>query len=152
LAPQANIADITRYLDARDAVSVDGPRPGGSGGRYRVRVARGYLRKEELERLVKECQSSSNLMSRARPSDEGTRAARPDLSRAIGQELCSSLTGHAGNLMPPLRASSISRFPSNAFSPSVAVFKLMPAASYMRCMASACLAWRASLSLRIRRN
>jgi len=68
-APQANIADITRFLDARDAVIVDGPRPGGSGGLYRVRVARGYVSKEELERLVREFQSASNLISMAVPSE-----------------------------------------------------------------------------------
>jgi anti-sigma factor RsiW len=68
-APQANMADITRFLDARDAVIVDGPRPGGPGGLYRVRVARTYVGKEELERLVKEFQSASNLVSMAMPTE-----------------------------------------------------------------------------------
>jgi hypothetical protein len=68
-APQANMADVTRFLDAHDAVIVDGPRPGGPGGMYRVRVARHYVGKEELERLVKEFQSASNLISVAVPSE-----------------------------------------------------------------------------------
>ena len=68
-APQANIADVTRFLDARDAVIVDGPRPGGPGGLYRVRVARSYVAKEELERLVKELQAASNIIAVAVPAD-----------------------------------------------------------------------------------
>jgi hypothetical protein len=68
-APQANMADVTRFLDARDAVIVDGPHPGGPGGMYRVRVARNYVGKDELERLVKEFQSASNLVSMAVPTE-----------------------------------------------------------------------------------
>jgi len=68
-APQANMADITRFLDARGAAIVDGPRPGGPGGMYRVRVARTYVGKEELERLVREFQSASNLVSIAVPTE-----------------------------------------------------------------------------------
>ena len=68
-APQANMGDITRFLDARGAVIVDGPRPGGPGGLYRVRVARSYVGKEELERLVREFQSASNLVSMAVPAE-----------------------------------------------------------------------------------
>jgi hypothetical protein len=68
-APQANMGDVTRFLDARDAVIVDGPRPGGPGGMYRVRIARNYVGKEELERLVKEFQSASNLVSMAVPAE-----------------------------------------------------------------------------------
>jgi hypothetical protein len=69
-APQASIADITRFLDSRGAVIVDGPRPGGSGGMYRVRVARSYLAKDELDRVVKEFQSASNnLVSFAAPTE-----------------------------------------------------------------------------------
>jgi anti-sigma factor RsiW len=67
-APQATMADVTRFLDARDAVIVDGPRPGGPGGLYRVRVARGYVGREELERLVREL-SASNLVSLAVPAE-----------------------------------------------------------------------------------
>ncbi len=68
-APQASMADVTRFLDARDAVIVDGPRPGGPGGMYRVRVARAYVGKEELDRLVKEFQAASNLVSMAVPTE-----------------------------------------------------------------------------------
>ena len=68
-APQASIADISRFLDSRDAVIVDGPRPGGPGGMYRVRVARTYVSKDELDRLVKEFQSSSNLVTMAVPTE-----------------------------------------------------------------------------------
>jgi hypothetical protein len=68
-APQANMADVTRFLDAHDAVIVDGPRPGGPGGMYRVRIARHYAGKDELDRLVKEFQSASNLISTAVPTE-----------------------------------------------------------------------------------
>jgi putative zinc finger protein len=67
-APQASIADISRFLDSRDAVIVDGPRPGGPGGMYRVRVARTYVSKDELDRVVKEFQSS-NLVTMAVPTE-----------------------------------------------------------------------------------
>lgn len=68
-APQANMADVTRFLDAHDAVIVDGPRPGGPGGMYRVRIARHYVGKDELDRLVREFQSASNLISLAMPTE-----------------------------------------------------------------------------------
>ena len=68
-APQANMADVTRFLDAHDAVIVDGPRPGGPGGMYRVRIARHYVGKDELDRLVREFQSASNLISTAVPTE-----------------------------------------------------------------------------------
>jgi len=63
--PQANIADISRFLDSKDAVIVDGPHP---GGMYRVRVARTNVGKDELEGLVREFQSS-NLVSMAVPTE-----------------------------------------------------------------------------------
>jgi len=68
-APQANMGDITRLLDMRGAMIVDGARPGGPGGLYRVRIARTYVGKEELERLVREFQSASNLVSMAVPTE-----------------------------------------------------------------------------------
>jgi len=68
-SPQATMADITRFLDSREAVIVDGPRPGGPGGMYRVRVARISLGKDALERAVKEFQGSSNLVSMAVPTE-----------------------------------------------------------------------------------
>jgi hypothetical protein len=68
-SPQASMGDITRFLDGRDAVIVDGPRPGGPGGMYRVRVARTYLDKDDLDRVVKEFQSSSSLVSMAIPTE-----------------------------------------------------------------------------------
>jgi hypothetical protein len=68
-SPQASIADITRFLDSREAVIVDGPRPGGPGGMYRVRVARTYVPKDDLDRLVKEFRSvSSNVVIMAMPA------------------------------------------------------------------------------------
>jgi hypothetical protein len=68
-APQASIADISRFLDSRDAVIVDGPRPGGPGSMYRVRVARTFMSKDDLDRLVKDFQSASNLVIMAIPTD-----------------------------------------------------------------------------------
>jgi hypothetical protein len=67
--PQANIADITRFLDSRGAQIVDGPRPGGPGGMYRIRIANSRLLKDELDRAVKEFQSASNLVSFAAPTE-----------------------------------------------------------------------------------
>src|SRR5579862_3517134 len=68
-APQASIADITRFLDGRDAVIVDGPRPGGAAGMYRVRVADKQLAKDEIEKIAKEFQASGNLVSMAVPTE-----------------------------------------------------------------------------------
>jgi hypothetical protein len=68
-APQASIADITRFLDSRGAQIVDGPRPGGPGGMYRVRIANSRLLKNELDQAVKEFQSASNLVSFAAPTE-----------------------------------------------------------------------------------
>jgi hypothetical protein len=67
-APQASIADITRFLDSRDAVIVDGPKPGGAAGMYRVRVAEMQLPKDDLEKVVKEFQAAGNLVSLAMPA------------------------------------------------------------------------------------
>jgi len=69
-SPQATMADVTRFLDSRDAAIVDGPRPGGPGSLYRVRIARNYVRREELERLVKDFQSgSNNVIAVAMPTE-----------------------------------------------------------------------------------
>jgi hypothetical protein len=65
-APQANIADMTKFFDSRGALIVDGPRP---GGMYRVRIARTHLAADELARAVKEFQSASNLVSFAAPAE-----------------------------------------------------------------------------------
>jgi hypothetical protein len=69
--PQASMAEVTRFLNSRDAVIVDGPQPGGPGGLYRVRIARSYvLPREELERLVKEFQAGSgNVVATAMPTE-----------------------------------------------------------------------------------
>jgi len=69
-AAQANVADLTRFLDSRGVTIVDGPRPGGPGGMYRVRIARTYLSPDELDRAVKEFQAAgSNLVSFAAPTE-----------------------------------------------------------------------------------
>ena len=69
-SPQAAMADVTRFLDSRDAAIVDGPRPGGPGSLYRVRIARTYVPREELERLVKDFQSgSNNVIAMAIPTE-----------------------------------------------------------------------------------
>jgi hypothetical protein len=69
-SPQASMADVTRFLDSRDAAIVDGPRPGGPGSLYKVRIARNYVPREELERLVKDFQASSNLIAVAVPTTD----------------------------------------------------------------------------------
>jgi hypothetical protein len=68
-APQASISDITRYLDSRGALIVDGPRPGGPAGMYKVRVSASYLPRNDLDRLLKDFQSSSNLVTFAAPTE-----------------------------------------------------------------------------------
>jgi hypothetical protein len=68
-APQASIADITRFLDTRGAQIVEGPRPGGPGGMYRVRISDRRLLSSELEQAVKEFQSASALVSFAAPTE-----------------------------------------------------------------------------------
>jgi hypothetical protein len=69
-SPQASMADVTRFLDSRDAAIVDGPRPGGPGSLYRVRIARNYVPREELERLVKDFQAgSNNVVAMAVPTE-----------------------------------------------------------------------------------
>jgi hypothetical protein len=69
-APQASMADVTRFLDSRDVAIVDGPRPGGPGSLYKVRIARNYVPREELERLVKDFQAGSNLIAMAVPTTD----------------------------------------------------------------------------------
>jgi hypothetical protein len=68
-APQASIADVTRFLDSRHALIVDGPRPGGPGGMYRIRIAESRLLRDELDRAVKDFQSASNLVVFAAPTE-----------------------------------------------------------------------------------
>ncbi len=68
-APKATMGDITRFLDSRSATIVDGPKPGGPGGMYRVRVALTYLSKDDLDRLVREMQAASNIVSFAAPTE-----------------------------------------------------------------------------------
>jgi hypothetical protein len=68
-APQASIADVTRFLDSRHALIDDGPRPGGPGGMYRVRINDARLLKNELEQAVKDFQSASNLVVFAAPTE-----------------------------------------------------------------------------------
>lgn len=67
--PQASMTEVTKFLDSRGVVIVDGPRPGGPGGMYRVRVARTYLSPDQLDRAVKEFQAASNLISFAAPTE-----------------------------------------------------------------------------------
>lgn len=65
-APQASMAEVTRFLGGRDAVIVEGP----IAGLYRVRIGRNYVAKEELDRLVKEFQSASSIVVSAIPTTE----------------------------------------------------------------------------------
>jgi hypothetical protein len=67
-APQATISDIARFLDAHGAAIVDGPRPGGAGGMFRVRVAETVLPEAELDGVIKEYQSAAGLVTFAAPA------------------------------------------------------------------------------------
>jgi hypothetical protein len=62
-SPQASMADVTRLLNERDAVIVEGP----SAGVYRVRIGRSYMAKEEQDRLVRQFQSASNIITSVTP-------------------------------------------------------------------------------------
>jgi len=64
-APQASMAELTRFLDSRDAMIVEGPR----AGLYKVRIGRSFVPKEEHEHVVKEFQAASNLVLAAMPTD-----------------------------------------------------------------------------------
>jgi hypothetical protein len=62
-SPQASMAEVTRFLDGRDAMIVEGP----TAGLYRVRIGRNYVGQEELDRMVKEFQSASDIVESAKP-------------------------------------------------------------------------------------
>lgn len=64
-APQASVADVGKFLDARKAVIVDGPKP---GGYYRVRVSEGSLSPQELGRVVNELAAEKSIVSAAIPT------------------------------------------------------------------------------------
>jgi len=67
-APQATVAEITRFLDGHGATIVDGPRPGGPAGMYRVKIARVYLQRPEIERVLREF-TASGLVNAATPTE-----------------------------------------------------------------------------------
>jgi len=62
-SPQASMAEVANFLSERDAMIVEGP----TAGLYRVRIGRNYVAKEELDRLVKEFQSASNIVASVMP-------------------------------------------------------------------------------------
>lgn len=64
-APQASMADVGKFLDARNAVIVDGPKP---GGYYRVRVSEGSLSPQELGRVVQALAAEKSVVSSAIPT------------------------------------------------------------------------------------
>jgi hypothetical protein len=64
-APQAAMTEVNKFLDARHAAIVDGPKPGGF---YRVQVAEGSLAPQELIRVVKELAADKSIVSSAIPT------------------------------------------------------------------------------------
>jgi hypothetical protein len=58
-APQANAADVTKFLDAHKATIVEGPK---GGGLYRIRVSATVLPKNELAAIVKQMQDESKIV------------------------------------------------------------------------------------------
>jgi anti-sigma-K factor RskA len=60
-APQASVADITKFLDAHKAVMVDGPNMQ-KGGLYSIRLAVTGLPKAELVNLVQRMQAESEIV------------------------------------------------------------------------------------------
>jgi hypothetical protein len=57
---------MTKFLNSRGALIVDGPRPSGI---YRASIARTHLAADELAHAVKEFQSASNLVSFVAPTE-----------------------------------------------------------------------------------
>jgi anti-sigma-K factor RskA len=57
-APQANMAEVSRFLDGRKAEIVGGPHD----GLYRVRISPDMVPKEDIDHLAREFQSSSPLV------------------------------------------------------------------------------------------
>jgi anti-sigma factor RsiW len=68
-APQAAMSDISQFLGGRGAAIVDGPKPSGANGMYRVRIADMPMARDELDRAVKAFQSASNLVIFAAPTE-----------------------------------------------------------------------------------
>ena len=64
-APQASMAELTRFLDSRDAMIVEGPR----AGLYKVRIGRSFVPKEEHEHMVREFQAASTIVLAAMPTE-----------------------------------------------------------------------------------
>jgi hypothetical protein len=62
-APQASVAEVTRFLDGQKALIVDGP----SEGSYRVRIGQDYVPKEEQDRVVREFRSAGGIVVSATP-------------------------------------------------------------------------------------
>jgi anti-sigma-K factor RskA len=60
-APQASVADISKFLDAHKAVMVDGPDMK-KGGLYKIRLAVTGLPKAELIKLVQRMQTESKIV------------------------------------------------------------------------------------------
>jgi anti-sigma-K factor RskA len=60
-APQASVAEITKFLDAHKAVMVDGPNMQ-RGGLYSIRLAVTGLPKAELIKLVQRMQAESQIV------------------------------------------------------------------------------------------
>ena len=58
-APQANAADVTKFLDAHKATIVEGPK---GGGLYRVRVSATVLPRNDLAAVVKQMQDDSKIV------------------------------------------------------------------------------------------
>jgi hypothetical protein len=82
-AAHVNIADMTKFLDSRGALIVDGPRP---GGMYRVRIARTRLAADERARAVKEFQfrqQSCQLCGAGRIADRRRCNASADRSPGL---------------------------------------------------------------------
>jgi hypothetical protein len=60
-APQASVADITKFLDAHKALMVDGPDMK-KGGLYKIRLAVTGLPRAELIKLVQRMQAESKIV------------------------------------------------------------------------------------------
>jgi len=65
-APQASMAEVNKFLDARNAAIVDGPK---TGGLYRVRVADGSLSTQEFSRVLRDLAAQKSIVSSAIPAN-----------------------------------------------------------------------------------
>jgi hypothetical protein len=62
-APQATATDITNFLGAYKATVVDGPKPVGPAGMFRIQLSETKLSPEEINKIVRQMSEESKIVS-----------------------------------------------------------------------------------------